>query len=579
MTLDQGADPGTVATELQASVAGLGGSVTTREDNLSYSSLVNDIDQDQAMFNALAVLLLVGAIGAAVNLIHRMVQEQRREIGIGLAMGVRPWVLAVRPILVSAQISILGALFGVGVGVLTGNAMGGVFTRLIPLPAWDTSFQPSAFVPVATAGAILPLLASVVPVLNAVKVRPIEAIRPTHLTTSTRGRRGRRQHRASSLNVMAFHNLTRARRRTVLTVLGLGASVTVLVGFLGLTDSVHDAIDTAEYEAMAGSPDRILVGLNGFHLTNSPAVAAVADAESVGRAEATLSLYGSLRSREVEIDTSLELTDLEGGAWAPTFTTGAVGEGGGVIITDKAARDLGVSVGDTIVLHHPKRQGLMSYTMVESELPVLGTHPYPLRGLTYMDSGDAGIFNLAGITNALTLEPSSSATVADVQRELFDMESVASVVAVRVITESVRNAFDEVLGVIDVMAVAVLLLVLLIAFNTASINLESRAREHATMFAYGVKVRTALRIAATEGLVLGVAATVLGIAGGSTMVWWITSEVLGNTMPDVALGVVLRPLTLALTAGLGILAVTVAPVLTVRRMRRMDLPGTLRLVE
>jgi putative ABC transport system permease protein len=286
-----------------------------------------------------------------------------------------------------------------------------------------------------------------------------------------------------------------------------------------------------------------------------------------------------MRTEFGDFGVSVELIDLRGGSWSPTFTSGSVGEGGGVIVTEKAARDLGVTVGDTVVLHHPQRQGLMSYTMVDSELPVLATHPYPLRNLTYMDIGDADMFGLTGVTNALSLQPAPGATVADVQRELFDHEWVASVVAVRAVTESVRNAFDEVLGVIDVMAVAALLLVLLIAFNTASINLESRAREHATMFAYGVKVRTALWMASTESLVLGLAATVLGVGGGLVMVWWITQRVLAGTMPDVALNVVLMPGTLALTAAMGVLAVTLAPVFTIRRMRRMDLPGTLRLVE
>ncbi len=93
------------------------------------------------------------------------------------------------------------------------------------------------------------------------------------------------------------------------------------------------------------------------------------------------------------------------------------------------------------------------------------------------------------------------------QRELFDTDAVASVQSVTAVTEAVRNAFEQMLGIIQVMVVAVLLLALLIAFNTAAINLDARAREHATMFAFGVKVRTALRMAVTESLVIGIVAT------------------------------------------------------------------------
>ena len=75
------------------------------------------------------------------------------------------------------------------------------------------------------------------------------------------------------------------------------------------------------------------------------------------------------------------------------------------------------------------------------------------------------------------------------------------------------------------------------------------------------------------------AATGLGVVGGLAMVWWMTQSLLAETLPDFGLHVVVRAETIAVVAVMGILAVAVAPVFTARRMRRMDVPGTLRLVE
>ena len=47
----------------------------------------------------------------------------------------------------------------------------------------------------------------------------------------------------------------------------------------------------------------------------------------------------------------------------------------------------------------------------------------------------------------------------------------------------------------------------------------------------------------------------------------------------VGIEVTLQVATIITVAVLGIVAVAVAPLFTARRMRRMDLPGTLRLVE
>ena len=55
---------------------------------------------------------------------------------------------------------------------------------------------------------------------------------------------------------------------------------------------------------------------------------------------------------------------------------------------------------------------------------------------------------------------------------------------------------------------------MLIAFNTANLNAEERARDHATMFAYGVPVRRAVANLSMEGLLLGLLAIVAGTVFG-----------------------------------------------------------------
>jgi putative ABC transport system permease protein len=580
LTLTDEADREQVMADLNAALASVpvGTTVSTRDNNLSYTALTTDIDQDQALFNALAILLLAGAVGAAFNLIHRLAEQQRREVGIGMALGVRPRVLAVRPLLVSAEIAALGVVFGIGVGLLIGNAMEAVFTGMIPLPVWVTDFQVAVFARVAALGLAVPFLASVIPVWRAVRVTPVQAIKPD---LTGRGSISGSHHRSvrNTFAVLPFRNLRRTPRRTILTVLSLGAAMTVLVGFLGIMDSVYGAIDTAEQQATAEFPERMTVGLDTFYLTESSQFSAVGRAETVAIAEPVLRLPGSLRAGADEIDVFVELADHANGVWRPTRTSGTWSAEPGVLLAEKAASDLGVTVGDTVILRHPRREGPASYTFVESELPVLATHPHPLRGVVYMDLGHADVFNLRGVANAVNLLPQPGFTTSDVQRELFLLDQVASVQSVTAVTDAVRGAFDQILGVVQVMVVVVLLLALLIAFNAAAINLDARAREHATMFAFGVKVRTALRIAVTESLSIGILATILGFAGGLAMVWWMTKDLLAETLPEFGLNVVLRAETVGVVAVMGVLAVAVAPLFTARRMRRMDIPGTLRLVE
>jgi putative ABC transport system permease protein len=524
-------------------------------------------------------LLIAGAVTAAFNLIQRMIEEQRRELGIGMALGERPSLLAVRPLLVSAQVALLGVVCGVIVGVMVGNAMGAVFRDLIPLPIWDTSFRPGVFAVAALVGFIVPFAATAVPVAGAVRVMPIDAIRPLHLTAGQSLHTPRHQRERNTFRVLPFRNLLRARRRTILTLLGIAAAVTVLVGFLGIMDSVSGAIDTAEHEAVGQTPDRITVGLDGFYPVDGPRIAAIAETGSVAEVEPKTIVPGSVTAGGESIDLIVELANLEAGMWAPTVTAGEIGRPG-LVLAEKAAADLELVPGDTVMLRHPRREGLAEFEYVESQAEVVATHPNPVRAVAYMDrSGAASLFNLSGLANGLNVLPSDGVAAADVQRELFAFDWVTSVQPVTAVTEAVRDAFEQVLGIIQVMVVAVVLLTALIAFNTAAINFDARSREHATMFAFGVRVRTALRMATTESFVVGVVATALGILGGLVMVWWMTQQLLAETLPEYALEVTARGATLGFVAAVGIVAVTIGPIFTVRRMRRMDLPSKLRLVE
>ena len=68
-------------------------------------------------------------------------------------------------------------------------------------------------------------------------------------------------------------------------------------------------------------------------------------------------------------------------------------------------------------------------------------------------------------------------------------------------------------------ATRILLLALLIAYSAASINTDERRREHATLFAFGLRVRRVLRMEVVEALLVGTLGTAIGVAP----VFWINA--------------------------------------------------------
>jgi putative ABC transport system permease protein len=120
---------------------------------------------------------------------------------------------------------------------------------------------------------------------------------------------------------------------------------------------------------------------------------------------------------------------------------------------------------------------------------------------------------------------------------------------------------------------------LLIAFNATAINADERAREHATMFAYGITPARVMRGSVIEALLIGALGTAVGITAGHGVLSWIVNENMPETMPDVGTLVSVCPVTYALAAAAGTLVVAAAPLLTLRRLHHTDIPATLRVVE
>ena len=125
----------------------------------------------------------------------------------------------------------------------------------------------------------------------------------------------------------------------------------------------------------------------------------------------------------------------------------------------------------------------------------------------------------------------------------------------------------------------ILLLVLLIAFNTASIGTDERSREHATMMAFGLSARTVLGITATESLLIGVLGTVTGVAAGYGLLAWLTTTTIASVMPEIGITAALSAETISAAVLLGTAAVAAAPLFTLRKLRRTDIPATLRIAE
>jgi putative ABC transport system permease protein len=588
LTVVPGADVAAVERGLRSALRAIpgdvGATVTRQEDEDVHRILYEDASNDQEFMTVFAVLVLAGAAFGAFNLVTRIVEAQRREIGIGMALGVPSGKLAIRPLLLAAEVSLLGVVLGVAVGLAMGRVLGGVLADLLPLPVTETPFEPGVFLRGALLGFLVPFVAALYPVIRGVRMRPVQAIevglrsaRSSPLLSVV----GRVPLPGRSVARQSFRNVVRTPRRTVLTSLALAAVTAVLVTMLGTFDSFDSAIDAGEREIVRSTPERVSVQLSSVVPVGSPLVRSVGAQPAVGSVSPTLRVSGTVRSNESSLDVALVLLDPQTSIWLPTVLPGGAFTAGGkgIVLARKAAHDLGVGVGDTVTLRHPRRTGARAFAYADTSVRVVGLHPNPFRVPAYMDIRNASLLGLQGATNTLEVLPARGRSSDDVMRALFPLAGVASVERASTTIDTLRESMDEYTAILRVTEVAALALVLLLAFNATGIAMEERVREHATMLAFGLPVRSIVGSAAVENALVGLLGTLAGLALGWLVVRWMTGTLLPEVLPEAEVRPVISAGSTALTLVVGVGAMALAPLLMLRRLVHLDVPSALRVVE
>jgi putative ABC transport system permease protein len=453
------------------------------------------------------------------------------------------------------------------------------------MPVTGRLFQPGVFLEAAALGLVLPLFATLYPVWRAVRVMPVDAIRTGHLVSKSNGLTPLVAHIRTpgrSFAQMPIRNLLRSPRRALLTVLGITAAITTLVGLLGMLDGVRATFHTVEVVALQNHPDRLIVSLNTVYSAGSEQVSAISRSPALLMSEPAIQVPGIAIHNGTHFQVIIEALNLGNELWSPTLiraTDHPLPGVPSVLISEHAARDLHLKLGDTFTLKLPHREGLFAFRTLDTEVQVSGLHDNPWRTFVYMDLDQAGLMGLEGMVNTLHVIPAAGVSVSEAKNAMFDYSAVASVMPVRDTIDSARDFLKEVVRFLAGVEIGVIMLAFLIAFNSTAINMSERAREVATMFAFGLPVRTATRMAMVENLITGALGTLAGFGLGLVIVVWFFNDRMPAIVPDVRFKVTLSASTLILACVVGVGVVALTPLLAMRKLKSMDIPSALRVME
>ena len=555
--------PGATAAQRQAVralAARYGAAVMTRAEQPSNAALSSDIDGFKEMALMFPALFLIAAALATAVLLARRVRTERTVIGTLRACGVAPSQIVRHYLGYGVVLGLAGAVPGALAGQLASRAVTTQYTKAIDVPITVTQFHPWFFVLAIAFGVLAGVIAAIAPARAAAAVAPAEAMRGIAPEGGRRLRPWleRLFPKMPARWKLILRNLSRNRRRTLSTVLGVVLAATLVLVSWGMIDStratLHLQFDVIEHRDatlyLAGTTDA------------STVVAAARRVPGVAAAEPMLELPVTVDGPRGSYPGAL--------AALPADTTmhrfledgHAQHLGKGVLVGRALGKRLGLTPGATAVITvEGHRLGARVDGFVDE---VVGSYTYAA-----LDTAEA----LGATPNSVAVRFAPGAPRAALLARLGTLPGVAVVIDARALLAAAQQYMGLMYTFVGIMLVLGSALAFAILLVTMSVNIAERTTELATLRAAGVSHRQLARLVTAENLLV----TAIGVVPGIAVGLWVSSAFLGSFTSDLFRMQMAVPWTTPAGTALALLVTAlISQRPGLRAIRRLDLAKVVR---
>jgi putative ABC transport system permease protein len=527
------------------------------------------------LLSVITILALLSAIVLISNTMSTLVAEQTREIGIMRAVGARRRQVAVIYLQTTLLLGALGALVGIGLGVL----LSGLLARYFGSMFWavDVSFgvDPVVLVVSVLVGLFAPPLAALPAIRRGLRVELREALEASGSALGGQDAADRVLRRVGFLPramQIGLRNIGRRKRRSLATALIVALAVGNLLAVLGLAAAATETSRASWGDHL----EDVQISIGGRGLSNGQAQQAIRSTPGVAEAEPVLKNTVSLAGTEAFVwgveRTPLFRYRLADGRW---FSAGeSRGREPVAVIERNIAQIAGVHMGERVALAtaagtvdfriigistNQQEDGTVLFVPLATARSLLGQ---PAGATTYWVRTASHDHAFVDRTTS-RLEDRMTALGYDVTSQIKYIAERDEIAANRTLTTTI--------ALLGFVIVAMSMVGLANAITT---NVLERTREIGILRCIGARGRDVRRIFTTEGIALAMAGWLLGIPLGYALdrllvrlVWEVV---------DVRVPVVFPPANLLIALiGTVVLALVVL-LLPVRRAARLRPGNALR---
>jgi putative ABC transport system permease protein len=495
--------------------------VQSRQDLPGYAGFVSDINRIGALADVLPLLLFLIAALVSLTTMTRLVEEHRTQIGTLKALGYHRRSISAIYQWYAWTISLLGGLVGVAVGLFfVPEAIWQIYGILYHMGDFELAIVvvPCAIGVLASAFAVS--VATFFASRAALRSSASELMRPQ---PPRMGRRVLLEHirpiwSARPLGYkLTFRNLFRYKARFFMTIVGVAGCTALLLTGFGIRDSADSMVglqygEVAHYQATLvlkeGSDSHEDTVLNKTIADYETAYAQMAamDVSAGERTNKGIITYLFVPENPEELEGLISFRDRI--SHEPLEFPAQPGAAPSALITERLAKVLDVSAGDTIKIGRPRGQ--------VADVRVAGVVENYVYNYIYLSPSSYEIlFREAPVYSSLVLRTDATGGAFDaLMTEVATDDNVATILPVSQLRTIMDQVIASMTAVVWLLIAAASLLALIVLYSLSSINITERARELATLKVLGFLRREVSSYISRETTMLTLLGLILGLIGG-----------------------------------------------------------------
>ncbi|WP_422486336.1 ABC transporter permease [Gudongella sp. DL1XJH-153] len=482
-------------------------SIVTREDHLSHSVMIQEVESLQLMSQSMTIIFLLVASVVISIMLSRIVKKDRIGIGVLKGLGYSTGQILMHYVKYSMAIGLTGSIIGILLSIPVSRMMVGIYIQYMNIPLFRSVIDNKYLIYGTILTTIFCVTAGLFGARSVLKISPADAMRPE---TPKAGKRMWIENfkgfwrRLTFSWKMVLRNISRTKRRAFFLVIGIALTfaITMIPVFMStvwdtLFDKQYTELQKMDYSIDFSVPLEESVLLELQQLTQIEYIEP--------KVELPFELTDGWRKEIVNVIAIQRDTRMYG------FRTPSGRQielpQKGIIITDILARQLKAEAGDIIeinsVLPGVPNKTIEVKAVVEQ---YFGKNAYMDIEQMYDMVGERDI-----ITGALAF------TDTDIVPDLRDVKNIKAINSVQDMRDMIMEYMDMIIASMGTMMIFGGILGFAIVYNITIVSINERIMEFSSLRILGFEKKEIFKLITRENSLMTFFGLILGVPIGYAM--------------------------------------------------------------